>query len=453
MTAPDLSAGGVSAVLPVLNEAGSLDDACRQLREVLGECCGDRYEIIFVDDGSTDGTPAELERLAREPGVSALRNAGPRGIGGAVRAGWAAARYEHLLYLDADLPVGAQDLKQLLACGGDFPVAIGVRDVRGPSAWRRELSSAYNASIRALFGLPGDDVHFGVKLVSKRALQLIPLTASTAFFNAQLLVWARERGLPVKELPLRHTFRAKGYSKGVQFLPALRLIREMLGFFLSLRLLGPEKCWALEHYAGAPARVRLLALGRLLTCPWRAIVRALPERGLAVDAGCGLGLLELLGRRARPQLDFFAFDPDARKLRWAALACAGLPGMSFLRAGAGDIGPLPAADAVCQVDSLYLLPEEERGAFLAGARAALKDGGLYILKECAAGAGWKSALTRLQEFAALKVLRYTRGAAAAFKTPEAMAAELSAAGFEARFTDLSAGRLHPDVLYLCRKKS
>ena len=71
----------------------------------------------------------------------------------------------------------------------------------------------------------------------------------------------------------------------------------------------------------------------------------------------------------------------------------------------------------------------------------------------AAGAGWKSALTRLQEFAALKVFRYTRGAAAALKTPADRASELTAAGFEAAFTDLSAWRPHPDALYLCRKKS
>jgi SAM-dependent methyltransferase len=382
-----------------------------------------------------------------------MKHTGPRGIGGAVRAGWSAARYEHLLYLDSDMPVDPAGLEKLLSCAAVFPVAIGVRDVRGPSAWRCSLSRAYNAVIRALFGLPGDDVHFGVKLVSKSALAQIPLTASTAFFNAQLLFWARERGVPVKELPLRHTLRIKGYSKGVQFLPALRLIREMLGFMASLRLLGHEACWVLEHFAEAPVRVRLHVLARLLTCPWRELVGALPESGLIVDAGCGFGILELLAKRSKPGLEFFAFDPDADKLRWAAKACAGLGDISFSLAGTGNIEALPDADAVCQVDSLYLLPPGERPAFFGKVRAALKEGGCYLLKECASGAGWKTALTRIQEYSARKLLRYTRGSAMEFKTPAAMTEELAAAGFDAGFTDLSAWRPHPHALYLCRKKN
>lgn len=453
MTHPDLSPGGVSAVLPVLNEAGALDDAYLQLRGVLRRCCGDRYEIIFVDDGSTDGTAAELERLALNPDVIAMKNTCGPGIGGAVRAGWGAARFEHLLYLDSDLPVGDADLEKLLSCAGRFPVAVGVRDVRGPSAWRCALSRAYNAAIRAIFGLPGNDVHFGVKLVSKSALAAIPLTASTAFFNAQLLFWARERGVPVMELPLRHTLRLKGYSKGVQFLPALRLIREMLGFLASLRLLGPRACWVLEHFAAAPALVRLHVLARLASCPWRELVGALPESGLVVDAGCGYGILELLGKREKPRLEFFAFDPDPVKVRWAANACAGLAGVSFSLAGTGNMAALPEADAVYQVDSLYLVPAGERPAYLGKVRTALKDGGLYILKECASGAGWKTALTRIQEYSALKLLRYTRGAAMEFKTPAAMGEELAAAGFDAGYTDLSSWRPHPHALYLCRKKN
>lgn len=221
----------VSAVLPVLNEEEILEETHASLCRVLEELLGSDYEIILVDDGSEDNTPQILTRLDQHPNTICILNTGPNGIGACVRRGWDAARFDSMLYLDADGPIDYMELKHLFRHAPKFPIVVASRDVRGETLGRTALSAAYNAVVRRLFPVGVPDVHFGVKLVSKEALQKVSLQADTAFFNVELLAQAAAFNIPVKNIPLHYVFRSKGVSKGLRWPLVLNLVREMASFY------------------------------------------------------------------------------------------------------------------------------------------------------------------------------------------------------------------------------
>ena len=212
-----------SVVIPAFNEADRLP---RYLEEVVGYFAarGEAYQVLVVDDGSTDATVACVERVARaHPAVVALRLGRNEGKGAAVRRGMLAAAGAWRLFADADGATPITELKRLehaLASGAD--IAIGSRVMADPGV--SVIAQPHRVAAGRLFnwfvarvGLRSiADSQCGFKAFTAAAAEhLFSKLRTTGFgFDVELLLLAQARGYRVAEIPVNWTDQA-GSKVGV----------------------------------------------------------------------------------------------------------------------------------------------------------------------------------------------------------------------------------------------
>jgi putative flippase GtrA len=200
----------VDIVVPVRNEEHDLALSVRRLVSYLREGFPFTARVTIADNGSTDGTWAVADRLARDfDEVRAVRIEQP-GRGRALRAVWSQSDAEVLAYMDVDLSTDLNALLPLVAplLSGHSDVAIGTRLARGSRVIRgpkRELiSRCYNLLLHACMGARFSDAQCGFKAIRRdQARTLLPLTQDTGwFFDTELLVLAERAGLRIHEIPV-----------------------------------------------------------------------------------------------------------------------------------------------------------------------------------------------------------------------------------------------------------
>src|ERR1700748_1375332 len=186
----------VDIVIPVRNEERDLAPSVRRLVSYLREGFPFTARVTIADNGSTDGTWAIADQLARDYGeVRAVRMEQP-GRGRALRAIWSQSEAEVLAYMDVDLSTDLNALLPLVAplLSGHSDLAIGTRLARGSRVIRgpkRELiSRGYNLLLRTLIGARFSDAQCGFQAIRRdQAPALLPLSRDTRrFFRHRLLV-------------------------------------------------------------------------------------------------------------------------------------------------------------------------------------------------------------------------------------------------------------------------
>ena len=223
---------GVSVVLPVLNEHDNLEPLHARLTEVL-KTLGRDYEVIYVDDGSTDGSWGVLQALAAgESSVRLVRLRKNFGQTPALSAGIAHARFPILVTLDADLQNDPYDIPRLLeALGDSYDVVSGWRRHRN-DVWlsRRLPSNAANFLIRKVSGVPLHDFGCTLKAYRREVIQDVSLYGDMHRFLPVLAAWVGGR---VTELEVTHHPRTHGVSKY-----GLTRIFKVLMDLISLKFIG-----------------------------------------------------------------------------------------------------------------------------------------------------------------------------------------------------------------------
>ena len=221
----------LSVVLPMYNEEAYVRRALGAAQQVLAEINPD-YEIIVVDDASTDATAALAEELARaDPRIRVLRNPVNRKLGGTLRAGFAAAQKELILYTDADLPFDMQELPRAVRLlefqGAEVLSAYRFdRTLEGPL--RTIYTFFYTLLIRTLFDLPVKDVNFAFKLFRRGLLERFPLRSEGSFIDAELLIRARKAGAQIIQIGVDYFPRTRGVSTLSAPRVILQILRELL---------------------------------------------------------------------------------------------------------------------------------------------------------------------------------------------------------------------------------
>ena len=216
-----------SVVLPVFNEAGNLDACVRDALSVL-PTVSDDYEIILVDDGSSDGTPDVIATLvSRHPAhIRTIRHDANRGYGAALRSGFMAADKEFVFFTDSDGQFSFGDLPQFAAIMEDFDIVIGYR-VRRNDPWFRKLNSRIgNLLARATLGVRVRDINCAYKLIRTGRLHQLPLESDGALINTELLAHAAGQKWRCLELPVPHHPRKSGQPTGAAPLVILKTFQE-----------------------------------------------------------------------------------------------------------------------------------------------------------------------------------------------------------------------------------
>jgi dolichol-phosphate mannosyltransferase len=201
----------LSVVVPLFNEAESIAALYAELAEVARLCSYD-MEIVLVDDGSTDGSWAEIRRLSgQDPRVRGIRFRRNFGKAAALSAGFQAARGTEIITLDADLQDDPAEIPKLLAVLGEgYDVVSGWKKVRH-DPWHKVLPSrAFNWLVGWLTGVRLHDHNCGLKCYRCEVFSEVRLYGELHRF---VPVLAHARGFRVGEAVVRHRPRKYGHSK------------------------------------------------------------------------------------------------------------------------------------------------------------------------------------------------------------------------------------------------
>jgi glycosyltransferase involved in cell wall biosynthesis len=200
-----------SVIIPVFNEEGNLDLLHEKLSEGLAKLQGE-VEIFFVDDGSTDSSFADLNRLAaKDARVRVIRLSRNFGKSAAMVAGYKESSGDILINLDADLQDDPAEIPKLVAKiteGYDF--VIGWRAVRHDGVDKTLPSRIFNYVVTRSSGVPLHDFNCGFKVYRREVLEDIPLYSDMHRF---IPVLAAKRGFRVTEVAVTHHPRHAGVSK------------------------------------------------------------------------------------------------------------------------------------------------------------------------------------------------------------------------------------------------
>jgi len=226
----------LSLVAPVYNEVENLRPLLARVVESLEPHF--RFELILVDDGSTDGSRELIARLMEEDlRVRGLFHPENRGQTAAVAAGLRAARAELVATMDADMQNDPGDLVQLFGALGDHDAVVGWRQKRNDDWLRRVSSKIANAIRNKLSGDSIRDTGCSLKIFRTRAIRRVPLFEGMHRFLPTLL---RIHGYTVTEHPVSHHPRTRGVSKYGVRNRALRAFRDLIAVrWMRTRVIRP----------------------------------------------------------------------------------------------------------------------------------------------------------------------------------------------------------------------
>jgi len=203
----------ISVVLPAYNEEENIEEQVRAVDGVLRGLRFDDYEILVVDDGSTDGTREKVEALRVEvPKLRLLVHPENRGYAQALSTGFTSARMPLVFYTDADNQFDVREIKNLLAAIDDYDLVCGFRIYRFDPLSRLVLSWGYNLLVRILFRIRVRDVDCAFKLFRREIFDRIHIRSEKFFVDTEILAKASKLGLRMTEIGVRHFPRRAGQS-------------------------------------------------------------------------------------------------------------------------------------------------------------------------------------------------------------------------------------------------
>ena len=225
--AADGMAPRLSVVVLAYNEELTLEGVVLGTVEACQSIAGG-FEVIVIDDASTDGTAALGEGLAdRLTPVRYLRHRGNQGSGMAIRSGIAAARGEHIIYVPGDGQFDVGEIGRFLDAARHADIVIGARAARSDYTRFRLVSSrVFLLLVRALFGTRVEDVNW-VHLWHRRVFEQFAVRSRGVFLLEEILVRADRHGMRLVELDSAYRPRQGGQATGGHPRTILRTLREM----------------------------------------------------------------------------------------------------------------------------------------------------------------------------------------------------------------------------------
>ena len=241
-----LASRGLTIFFPAWNEAEGIE---RAVRAAVGTAEGlirdgevAAFEVLVVDDASTDATAEIVDRLARSDArVRVVRHETNRKLGGALKTGFASARGAWFLYTDADLPFDMAEIGKAFRLMNHYEadiVAMYRHDRIGEGLRRLVYSYFYNALVRRVFGLRIRDVNFAGKLIRREVLETVNLHSEGSFIDVELLSKAERSGFRIIQFGVDYFPRSRGVSTLSSASVILTILKEMRTLLPEIRSTG-----------------------------------------------------------------------------------------------------------------------------------------------------------------------------------------------------------------------
>ena len=226
----------ISVFFPAYNEEKNIEKTVRRAVEIL-EKIAKKYEIIVIDDGSTDQTSVIVKKIVKKnPKIRLITHTPNRGYGAALKSGFYHARYDWIAYTDSDNQFDFTEINNFLKNKNKADLIIGYRAPRRDSWQRILIARLLRVWNFFLFGLWVKDVDCGFKLVKKEVIDKINrLQTEGGMIETELLIKAKRGGFKIIEIPVSHYQRQKGRQTGADLKVIFKAIKESFELWQNLR--------------------------------------------------------------------------------------------------------------------------------------------------------------------------------------------------------------------------
>ena len=200
----------LSVVIPVFNERENLSRLCREAIRVL-DGLEKRYELLIIDDGSTDGSCDTLRAEKNDfPALRLIRLSTRQGQSAALAAGFRSARGRLIITMDGDLQTDPADIPRLLAHIDEYDLVIGYRYPRRDPLWKKFQAALANRIRSLILGDSIRDIGCPLRVIRKSDLAEIPIFDG---FHRFIPILLEANGRSVGQVRVRHRPRLEGRSK------------------------------------------------------------------------------------------------------------------------------------------------------------------------------------------------------------------------------------------------
>lgn len=231
------SGPSISVFFPAYNDAGTIASMVLSAIIVLETFTHD-YEVIVINDGSSDHTREILDRLAKDyDHVRVIHHERNRGYGGALRTGFNSAEKDLIFYTDGDAQYDVWELKRLYSLLTDeVDMVQGYKANRADGLSRKVIGRTYKVVAKILFGLRVIDVDCDFRLLRRRVLSRITLTRNSGVICVELVRKIQDAGFRIVETKVNHYPRVYGQSQFFRLRPIIRTFRDLIDLWVDLIL-------------------------------------------------------------------------------------------------------------------------------------------------------------------------------------------------------------------------
>ncbi|MBI2019289.1 glycosyltransferase family 2 protein, partial [Candidatus Daviesbacteria bacterium] len=228
---------GLSVFFPCINEEGNVETTVKRAVEVL-EKLKLKYEIIVVNDGSSDKTSEVAHRLShKNPNVRVIDHPKNLGYGEALKSGFYNARFDTIVYTDGDGQFDFSEVTKFLESIKENDVVIGYRIKRQDSFIRRLFGKGWKLTLLTFFRVTLKDVDCGFKMVKREVLEKIPHLESSrgAMINAELVIKGKKAGFKIGQVGVTHYPRISGKPTGANIKVIIKSYLDLIRLWWKLK--------------------------------------------------------------------------------------------------------------------------------------------------------------------------------------------------------------------------
>ena len=240
--APAGKPAGLSVFFPAYNDSGTIASMVIRAVQTASALTPD-YEVIVVNDGSSDATPAIIDELARTyPHVRAVHHPRNRGYGGALQTGFRSATKELIFYTDGDAQYDPSELAVLWErLSADADLVNGYKISRSDPLHRIVIGRIYHHIVKTLFGLTVRDVDCDFRLMRRTIFERINLEKNSGVICLEMMKKITDAGFRIAEVPVHHYHRAFGKSQFFNFRRIAKTAVDVLRLWFALVILRQHR--------------------------------------------------------------------------------------------------------------------------------------------------------------------------------------------------------------------
>jgi glycosyltransferase involved in cell wall biosynthesis len=226
----------LSVFFPAYNEEVNIEKTVRQAKKILLQVAN-KWEILIINDGSTDKTGQVAAKLRREDKrIDVINHPINQGYGAALKSGFSNARYPWVAFTDSDGQFNFSEIKKFLPLMKNSDLILGYRLNRADSFLRKIYTFVWGKIPVVLWGLRVRDYSCGFKLIKKKVFDAVqPLVGEEKVTQIEMLVKAKRKGFKFAEIGVRHYPRKYGAQTGANIKVVVKSITDLFKLWKKLR--------------------------------------------------------------------------------------------------------------------------------------------------------------------------------------------------------------------------